>query len=502
MNEYAIGVDLGTSAVKVSAVDVNGKIIAQESYGYDLQQPRPGYSEQDPRDWLYATTIAIDRLILRDGLKAEEIKGVSFSGQMHGLVLLDKNGAVLRPAILWNDTRTTKQCQEIEDRFGDEFIKITGNRPLEGFTLPKLLWVKENEPEIWAKAKTFLLPKDYVRFVMTGKQAMDYSDATGTVLLNINEGQWSKKLCEAFDIPMSMCPPLIESIAEAGTVTESYSVFSGLETATRVFAGGGDNACGAVGAGILKPNTAMSSIGTSGVILKYEENVDADYHGALQYECHAIPGAYYSMGVTLAAGHSLNWFKKTFLAEEDFSEMVERAAQRPVGANGLLFTPYIVGERTPYADADIRGSFIGVDSMQNKYDFVRSVIEGITFSFRDILNIYDRNHQQIDTVVAIGGGAKSEFWLQLQANIFNKKVITLTNEQGPGLGAAMLAAVGLGWYPSLAACAKKFVHFGKSYEPQPAEVEKYNDLYQIYQQVYGQAKGLTHQLMALRNRWA
>ena len=501
MNEYVIGVDLGTSAVKVSAMDRDGKIVAQQSYGYDLHQPHPGYSEQDPRDWLYGTTIAIDRLILRDGLKAEEIDGISFSGQMHGLVLLDANGQVLRPAMLWNDTRTTKQCEEIKEKMGDKFIEITGNRALEGFTLPKLLWVKENEPEIWTKAKSFLLPKDYVRYVMTGKQAIDYSDATGTVLFDIKKNTWNKEICDEFGIPMSMCPPLIRSIDEEGTVTDSYSMFSGLKTTTKVFGGGGDNACGAVGAGILKPNMVMSSIGTSGVVLKYEPDANVNYHGALQYECHAIPDTYYSMGVTLAAGHSLNWFKHTFAKDEDFTAMVNRASERPLGANGLIFTPYLVGERTPYADADVRGSFIGVDSMQNKYDFVRSVIGGITFSFRDILNIYDQHGQDFDTVVAIGGGAKSEFWLQLQANIFNKKVVSLTNEQGPGLGAAMLAAVGLGWFDSLQDCAKKFVHFGKTYEPQPEIVAKYNALYKIYHRVYDQTKDLSHDIMKLRNSW-
>lgn len=500
MSKYVIGVDLGTSAVKVSAMDKAGQVVAQQSYDYPLSQPQPGYSEQNPQDWLYATTIALDRLILKDGLAKEDLAGISFSGQMHGLVLLDENNQVLRPAILWNDTRTTKQCEEITAQMGDRFVELTGNRPLEGFTLPKLLWVKENEPEIWAQAKTFLLPKDYVRFCMTGELGMDYSDATGTVLLDIQAGQWSQEIADTFGIPMSMCPPLLKSIDQTGTISPAYATFSGLSTATKVFAGGGDNACGAVGAGILQPNMVMSSIGTSGVVLKYEERADVNYHGQIQYECHAIPDTYYSMGVTLAAGHSLNWFKHQFASEEAFDEMVEKASQRPLGANGLLFTPYVVGERTPYADADIRGSFIGVDSMQTKADFTRAVMEGITFSFRDILNIYDQNGQAFDTVVAIGGGAKSDFWLQMQADIFNKKVVALTNEQGPGLGAAMIAAVGLGWFDSLQACAQAFVHFGQTYQPEPANVARYNELYQIYHQVYAQTKGLTHELMAFRRQ--
>ncbi|MCQ2569827.1 MAG: xylulokinase [Limosilactobacillus sp.] len=498
MSEYVIGVDLGTSAVKVSAMNNTGEIVAQQSYEYPLSQPKPGYSEQNPQDWLYATTISLDRLILNNQLKPEEIAGISFSGQMHGLVLLDENNQVLRPAILWNDTRTTAQCEEITAKLGDEFVDITGNQPLEGFTLPKLLWVKENEPEIWAKAKTFLLPKDYVRYCMTGKLAMDYSDATGTVLLDIHTGQWSEKIAEAFDIPMSMCPPLINSIDLAGHISESYATFSGLSTATKVFGGGADNACGAIGAGILQPNMVMSSIGTSGVVLKYEPDNQVNYHGQIQFEDHAIPDTYYSMGVTLAAGHSLNWFKKTFYAETNFSEMVAAAGKRPLGANGLLFTPYVVGERAPYADADIRGSFIGVDSMHTSADFVRAVMEGITFSFKDIMAIYQANNRDFDTVVAIGGGAKSELWLQMQADIFNKKVLALENEQGPGLGAAMIAAVGLGWFDSLQDCAKEFVHFGREYQPIPENVAKYQALYDIYHQVYKQTKSLSHQLLAFR----
>lgn len=498
MNEYVIGVDLGTSSVKVSVMDRLGQIAAQEKYEYPLHQPQPGFSEQDPEDWVKGTTTAIKRLINEDGIDAEVIKGVSYSGQMHGLVLLNGEGKVLRPAILWNDTRTIKQCQEIRDKMGDCFIHLTGNQPLEGFTLPKLLWVKENEPDIWAQAKSFLLPKDYVRYRMTGKQAMDYSDATGTVLLDIHQRTWSQEICQNFNIPMSMCPTLIESIDKAGQISEEYAAASGLSTSAQVFGGAGDNAAGAIGAGILHDGMVMSSIGTSGVVLKYEADAQNDYHGAVQYECHAIPGTYYSMGVTLSAGNSLNWFKHHFATDMDFDTMIWRASRRPIGANGLLFTPYIDGERAPYADANIRGSFIGVDNMQTRDDFTRAVMEGITFSFRDVMNIYQQHDQDFDTVIAIGGGAKSEFWLQLQANIFNKEVIALTNEQGPGLGAAMIAATGLGWFDSLQDCAKAFVHFGNHYQPQPDAVERYDKLYQIYHQVYGQTKAMSHQLLQWR----
>lgn len=500
MSDYVLGVDLGTSAVKVSALDRSGRIVFQESVDYDLRQPRPGYSEQNPEDWVSGTTVAIVRLILTDHLKPEEIVGISFSGQMHGLVLLDEKNRVLRPAILWNDTRTTAQCREIEERMGDAFIAITRNRPLEGFTLPKLLWVKENEPEIWAQAKTFVLPKDYVRYRMTGNLAIDYSDATGTVLLDVAEGTWSRTICDAFDIPLSMCPPLIRSIDFAGHVTAAYSEYSGLAAGTKVFGGAADNAAGAVGAGILNPNRVLSSIGTSGVVLKYEDNADVNYHGILQFEDHAIPDKFYSMGVTLAAGYSLSWFKKTFAAAEDFGDVVASAGKSTAGANGLLFTPYIVGERAPYADANIRGSFVGIDGTHKRYDFVRAVLEGIVFSFRDLFKIYEENGADFDTVISIGGGAKSPLWLQIQADIFNRKVVSLENEQGPGMGAAMIAAVGVGWFDSLQDCARQFVHFGKSYTPDPVNVKKYQQIYRIYRQVYAQTKAISRQLLDYRQK--
>ncbi|APR06791.1 xylulokinase [Lentilactobacillus parabuchneri] len=498
MTDCVLGVDLGTSSVKVTAVTKAGDIIAQEGMDFPLDQPKPGYAEQDPEDWVSATTVSIVRLILKDGIQPEDIKGISYSGQMHGLVLLDKNHKVLRPAMLWNDTRSTKQREEIMDKMGERFVEITHNKPLEGFTLPKLLWVKENQPEIFKQATTMLLPKDYLRFRMTGKLAIDYSDATGTVMLDVDKQRWSQEILDAFDIPASLCPPLVRSIDETGHIDDWYSEYSGLSTDTKTFAGGADNACGAVGAGIDGPTKVLSSIGTSGVILKYELKKETNYDGVIQYEDHAIPDAYYSMGVTLAAGYSLSWFKKTFAENEDFTEVVESAGKSTVGANGLLFAPYIVGERAPYADADIRGSFIGIDGIHRRYDFVRAVLEGIIFSFRDILDLYEEKGSQFDTVVSIGGGAKSPLWQQIQANIFNVKVISLQNEQGPGLGAAMLAAVGVGWYKDVSQCSKVFVQFKDVFLPEPENVKKYQRLHDIYRKIYPSTKQITHELVDFR----
>ncbi|MGR3742487.1 xylulokinase [Companilactobacillus sp. DQM5] len=496
--KVVLGVDLGTSSVKVSALNKSGKIVAQESYDYPVFQERPGYSEQNPEDWVLGTTVAIVRLLLNDGIKSDEIEGISYSGQMHGLVLLDKENKVIRPAILWNDTRTTTQVKEIEEKMGNRFIDITGNRALEGFTLPKILWVKENEPELFAKTKTILLPKDYVRFKMTGKLGMDYSDAAGTVVLDVKNKQWSDEIISVFQLPREVFPKLIESVEEVGTITKNFAEFSGLSTKTKVFGGAADNAAGAVGAGILKSNTIMSSIGTSGVLLKYEKNQSVDYHGKVHFFNHAIPNSYYAMGVTLSAGDANSWFKKAFGEDYSFAEWVELAKKSTVGSNGLIFTPYISGERTPYADADIRGSFVGIDRMHKKGDFIRAVLEGIVFSFKDILKIFEEKSNSIDTVIAIGGGAKSELWLQIQADIFNKKVVTLKNEQGPGLGAAMIAANGVGWFDTLQGAVDTFVSYNKVYIPNESNVRKYAEVYEIYNKIYEQTKDVSHELMDFR----
>lgn len=494
-----MGIDLGTGSVKVSVMDKAGKTVAQESSNLTLVQEQPGYSEQNPEDWVTATTVAIVNLALKDHVNLQDVEGVSYSGQMHGLVLLGADQQVLRPAILWDDTRTTEQCKEIMDICGQDFVKITKNLPLEGFTLPKILWVKENEPQIFAQAQTFLLPKDYLRYRMTGDLSMEYSDAAGTVLLDVVNKTWSKEICDKLGLDIGLCPKLVSSLDQVGTISEHYAQYSGMSTSTKVFAGAADNAAGAIGSDIMDQNKVLISTGTSGVVLRYEDKPN-DYQGQLHFFNHAIPDKFYSMGVTLAAGHSLKWLYQTFGGEEDsLDSFVKTANDAPVGAHGLIFTPYIVGERTPYADSKIRGSFIGVSSINTKADFVRSVLEGVIFSYQDLLNIYHEHGQHFDTVYSIGGGAKSPLWLQIQADVFNKKVSTIENDQEPGLGAAMIAAVGVKWFSSLEDCADHYVKKGKSYWPIPENVEKYQKLYQIYSQVYGQTKEMNHELIDFRN---
>jgi xylulokinase len=496
--EYVLGVDLGTSAVKVLLVSKTGDVVDEASESYPLYHDQPGYSEQDPEDWVKATKAAIKTLTDKlDDKKA--IKGMSFSGQMHGLVLLDEDKKPLRRAILWNDTRTTEECREIETMVGiDTLHSETKNPALEGFTLPKILWVKKHEPEIFEQADVFLLPKDYVRYRISGDVSMDYSDAAGTLLLNVEKKVWSTVMCEKTGVDISLCPALVGSYDLTGTVQASFASETGLSTDCQVFAGGADNACGAIGAGILQDGLTLASTGTSGVVLSYEETGDKDFAGQVHYFNHGDPEAYYTMGVTLAAGYSLSWFKDTFAKDISFEELVAEANASTVGAKGLLYTPYIVGERTPYPDSQIRASFIGAHASHTRGDFARAVIEGITFSLNESVDIFRAKGKTINKVVASGGGAKSDLWLQIQADVFDAEVVTLQNEQGPGMGAAILAAVGTGWFTDLKSCANAFVQYGKSYQPIEANKQAYQQLFSLYQQIYNQTKSISHDLAAFR----
>ncbi|MRX71771.1 xylulokinase [Bacillus lacus] len=497
--KYVIGIDLGTSAVKVLLVNQQGEVCGEVAKEYPLIQEKSGYSEQDPHLWAEKTAEALAELVQSFNGDAEDIEGISFSGQMHGLVLLDEDHHILRNAILWNDTRTTAECGEIYDAVGkDRLLQITKNPALEGFTLPKLLWVKKHEAALFERASVFMLPKDYLRYAMTGNIHTEFSDAAGTLLLDVSKKEWSNEICELTGINPDLCPPLVESSAFIGTITPEYALRTGLPQSVKVFAGGADNACGAIGSGILADGRTLCSIGTSGVVLSYEENGDKDFDGKVHYFNHGEEDAYYTMGVTLAAGYSLSWFKNIFAENENFESLLAGIAEVPPGSNGLLFTPYVAGERTPYADAVIRGSFIGMDASHQRRDFVRAVLEGITFSLHESIEIFRENGKTIDSIVSIGGGAKNEEWLQMQADIFNADIIKLSSEQGPGMGAAMLAAYGSGWFTTLLQCADAFTSTVKTYKPNSENTVKYQELFSIYKQVYAQTKSLNSELQRFR----
>jgi xylulokinase len=496
--KYVIGIDLGTSAVKALLVDSEGRVCGEASEPYPLLQEKAGYNEQEPERWVTQTVAALRKLVRETGIRPDEVEGLSFSGQMHGLVLLDKDRRVIRNAILWNDTRTTEQCREIEAALGKRLFAVAKNRALEGFTLPKLLWVKRHEPEHFRRAATFLLPKDYVRYRLTGRIATEYSDAAGTLMFDVANKRWSEEICAAFGIDPAICPPLVESHAQVGVLLPDMAEAAGLSETVRVFAGGADNACGAIGAGILSAGEAMCSIGTSGVVLSVAENGDADYGGKLHFFNHGKENAFYAMGVTLAAGYSLQWFKETFAPGLSFDELLKGIDEVPAGAGGLLFTPYLVGERTPHADANIRASFIGMDATHKLAHFTRAVVEGITFSLKESLDILRGAGHDIGSLVSIGGGAKNESWLQMQADIFNATIHKLENEQGPAMGAAMLAAYGCGWFDSLEACAAVFLKRSRSYRPRPDHAELYDRLYDVYRNVYEGTKRLNDGLVPFR----
>ena len=497
--KYVLGVDLGTSAVKVILVNQEGVIKAEATREYPLSHPAPGYSEQNAEDWVTGATQSIKEIIDSGVVSPTDIEGLSFSGQMHGLVLVDENGTPLRPAILWNDVRTTAQCNKIKEVLGDELLSSVKNPALEGFTLPKILWVQENEPEIFAKAKMFLLPKDYLSYRLTGQMMMEYSDASGTLMFDLPTNSWNKTVCEKLNISLAICPPLVGSDDLVGTILPAIAELTGLTVDTKVFAGGADNAAGALGAGNVSDGIGVCSIGTSGVFSAFEATGTQDFNLALQYHSHAKPDSYYLMGVTLAAGNSLNWFKQTFAADKSFADMLANVGNIVPGSNGLIFTPYIVGERFPHADAQIRGSFIGMSATHTFDHFARAVLEGITFSLRDALELMrTAGNKEINKIISIGGGAKNEDWLQMQADIFNATVIKLTSEQGPALGSAIIAAMGCKWFDSYEDCIAKFIGYEKEFIPNPENVAVYEKAYKVYTQVYANTKAMNEQLSELR----
>jgi xylulokinase len=482
---YVLGIDLGTSSLKGLLASKDGEIIITAQSSYPLINPKPGYSEQDPCQWINAAKIVIKEIISKVPDAKNKIEAISFSGQMHSLVLLDENDNVLRNAILWNDVRTTDQCRQIEKTLGADLIKITKNRALEGFTLPKLLWVLQNENNVWKKARHFLLPKDYLGFCFTGNKQMEYSDAAGTLILDIEKKMWSKEIISAFNLPENIFPKLVDSTACIGSLKDDIAKELGITNIVKIFSGGADNAAAAVGAGILDESTGLSSIGTSGVFLSYEGSKVKNYEGRLHFFNHIIKDSFYSMGVSLCAGNSLSWFKDNFAKDISYDEIFKEINNIGENSRSLLFTPYLVGERTPYVDGKIRASFIGLDISHNIYHLAKAVIEGITFSIKDSIELMKKYaNKKIDKIVAVGGGAKNEYWLQMQADIFDAKIITLLNEQGPGLGAVMVAAVGAGWYENFELCAKAMVKYSKEYLPNAKKVQSYKKLYELYNEVY------------------
>lgn len=453
-----VGLDVGTSAVKALAVSPGGEVLGRAEVGYPLSAPRPGWSEQDPQDWWRATQEALGALGVADAA------GIGLSGQMHGLVVLDGAGEVLRPAMLWNDQRTAEQCAEIERRIGSErLVALTGNRALTGFTAPKLLWLREHEPDVWARIARVMLPKDYVRLRLTGEWATDVADASGTLLFDVAGRRWSEEVCAALEIPTAWLPPALESPALSGRTAAGVAVA----------AGAGDQAAGAIGVGIDGPGPVSVVLGTSGVVFAALPAYHADPLGRIHAFCHAVPGGWHAMGVMLSAAGSLRWLRDAIAPGEPFEALTRAAAAWPAGAEDLLFLPYLTGERTPHPDAGARGAFVGLGVRHDRGALSRAVLEGVAHGLRDSLDLLRDLGVEATVGRASGGGARSDLWLAIVASTLGIPLQRPVVEEGAAFGAALLGGVAGGVFTTVGEAVQACVRVRDTVDPDPAWAEVY-----------------------------
>ena len=488
-----LGIDIGTGGSRAILISEIGEIIASATVEHiPFASPQIGWAEQDPRDWWRACVEAIRTVLATEHIKAEEIGAVSFSGQMHGSVLLDESDEVLRPALIWCDQRTEKQCVEITEKIGAErLIKLVCNPAVTGFTLPKLLWVRENEPEIWKQVKTVLLPKDYVRLRLSGDKASDVADSSGTLLFDVQKRDWSVEMLAAMEIDRSLMPNVFESIEITGKVSTIGAQETGLLEGTLVVAGAGDNAAGALGMGIVHSGMVSATIGTSGVVFVVTEKPLLDPKGRIHTLCHAIPNRWHNTGVTQGAGLSLKWYRDNFgFSGESYNDLMEIAAKVPAGSEGLLWTPYLMGERTPHLDPHARASLVGLTASHTRAHVVRAILEGVAFSLRDSLEIFEELKAPIANIRLGGGGAKSELWRQIQADIYGNTVETMRAEEGAAYGAAILAGVGGGAWKSVDEACNSTIQTAQTIEPDADNVKLYNRQYKNFKLVYPALKEL------------
>ncbi|MFQ3565792.1 MAG: xylulokinase [Aggregatilineales bacterium] len=482
---YLLGLDISTTGAKALIIAHDGAVVASHTTPQPISTPKPLWSEQNPADWWEGIVASIRAALEEAGIDAAAIDAIGLTGQMHGLVLLDATGAVLRPAILWNDQRTGPQCEAITKRIGFErLIELTGNRALTGFTAPKVLWVREHEPEIYAQAAHLLLPKDFIRFKLTGDYAMDVSDAAGTSLLDVANRRWSSEVVSALEIPASWLPPLYEGPAVTGVVSAAAAEQTGLKAGTPVVGGGGDQAAGAVGVGAVKAGIVSLAVGTSGVVFAPLERYAFEPEGRLHAFCHAVPEMWHFMGVMLSAAGSLQWYRDTLAPGESFDALLEPAAAVPPGSEGLLFLPYLTGERTPHPDPLARGAFVGLTVRHSKAHLTRAVLEGVAFGLRDAFELIAAAGLPAELQVRVsGGGAKSRLWRQILADILNAPLMTTSTTEGAAYGAALLAAVGAGVYSTVAEACAATIRTGEPVEPS-ADAAAYAQPYAAYRDLY------------------
>lgn len=497
---YLLGVDIGTSGTKTILIDETGKVIARALAEYPLYTPRPLWSEQDPEDWWRATQITIRKCLSQANVDANEIKGVGLSGQMHGAVFLDADNSPLRKAILWNDQRTQAECDWITETIGRErVVDLISNPVLTGFTAGKIVWLRNNEPEIYAKVRKVLLPKDYIRYKLTGEFATEVSDASGTALFCVKKRNWSLEMLDGCDIPRVWMPTSYESQEVSGRITSSASSLTGLAEGTPVVGGGGDQAAGAVGNGIVETGIVSSTVGTSGVVFAFSDSATVDPALRLHTFCHAVPGKWHLMGVMLSAGGSLQWYRDTFCHEEksiaglegrDPYELITSEAERaPLGCEGLIMLPYLTGERTPYPDANARGVFFGITRRCDKSYFARAVLEGVSYGLRDSFEIMKEMKLPISQVRASGGGARSPLWRRIQADVTGFPHVTINVDEGGALGVALLAGVGAGIFPSIEEACRVVIKVEKQTESNAQNHKEYDKYFAVYGDLYAHLKG-------------
>ena len=492
---YILGIDIGTSGTKSVLFDASGTVVASNAQEYALHQPFNGWAEQDPADWWRAVCSTCTAVIQQSGVDPAEIAGVGLSGQMHGLVMLDENQRVIRESILWCDQRTGAECSQITRQVGAQrLLEITANPALTGFTASKVLWVRNHEPENFERCRKILLPKDYIRFMLTGEFATDVSDASGMQLLDVGKRCWSEEVLEKLGVNPAWLARVVESVEITGRVTPTAAALTGLAAGTPVAGGAGDNAAAAVGMGVVVDGTAFTTIGTSGVVYAHTSQMKLDRLGRVHTFCSAVPGEWHVMGVTQAAGLSLQWFRNQFCAEErqaaaaqgvdPYDLMNAEAAQIRIGADKLLYLPYLMGERTPHLDPDCRGVFYGLSGAHTRAHLIRAVMEGVTYSLQDCVSILEEMGVGFETMLACGGGGRSPLWRGMLADMFGYPVETSTSSEAPALGAAILAGVGAGLFPSVQAACAQLIRQENHVDPDAERHQEYRRYYALYRRLY------------------
>ncbi|MFZ0637644.1 MAG: xylulokinase [Candidatus Acidiferrales bacterium] len=501
MAKKLLGIDIGTGGTRAVLLDENGRVLNAATAEHALMHsPQIGWAEQDPNDWWNAGCRAIKACLENSDTPPSEIAGVGLTGQMHGLVLLDAAGNVLRPSIIWCDQRTDEQCAQITERVGAKrLIELTANPALTNFTLPKIWWVQQHEPEIWLRARTILLPKDYFRFRLTGARAIDVAEASGTLFFDVARRQWSKPMLEVSGISESLLPSVHESPEISGRISKEGADATGLLAGIPVVAGAGDQAAGAVGMGIVQPGAVSATIGTSGVVFAATSLPVMDPKGRIHTFCHAVPERWHVMGVTQAAGLSLRWFRDEFEANrtaggDAYERLTAEAARTPAGADGLLWAPYLMGERTPHLDPHARGALVGITAQHRRGHVIRAILEGVAFSLRDSFEIFRELKIPVESIRLGGGGARGALWRQIQADIYGRTVEIVEAEEGPAFGAALLAGVGTGVWPSVESACGKAVRVAERVSPDANRASRMNRQYDAYRKLYPALRDIFHEL--------